>query len=332
MNTAAATASNDPLEEYPDAQRHIVRAALHGAFGGLPLTAITPITGGATTALKLRVDVGGRSYLLRVEGKPSPLRNPYQYQSMRIAAGAGIAPKIRYLDELARVVVMDFIEGRSLQDYPGGRPALARALGGLLRRLQTVRAFPQFVDYPDIVTRLFAHVRRSGRFAPGLLDRHVEHLEDIRQRYASGLQRLVASHNDLHPGNVLFDGQRLWLIDWESAYRSDPLVDVAITLDSFAFSAELRDICLYAWLGRTPDQALHDRLKLVRALTRLYFAGVFLSASAASQSATAPDGELSAPSVAGFASSSRTTQRRWPSQGLPRPTQTGRVAAIDEFS
>src|SRR2546423_606240 len=86
------------------------------------------MTSGATSALKLRVDVGGRSYLLRVEGKPSPLRNPYQYQSMRIAAGAGIAPKIRYLDELARVVVMDFIEGRSLQDYPGGRPALARAL------------------------------------------------------------------------------------------------------------------------------------------------------------------------------------------------------------
>jgi hypothetical protein len=48
--------------------------------------------------------------LLRVEGEPSPQRNPYQYESMRIAAEAGIAPRIHYLDESARVVVMDWVE------------------------------------------------------------------------------------------------------------------------------------------------------------------------------------------------------------------------------
>ena len=45
------------------------------------------------------------------------------------------------------------------------------------------------------------------------------------------------------PSNILFDGERLWLIDWESAYRNDPLVDVAIVSDSFALSLELEDVC-----------------------------------------------------------------------------------------
>ena len=264
--------------------------------------------GGATTALTLRVEAGGRSYLLRAEGEPSPLRNPCQYEFMRNAAEVGIAPKIHYRDESARVVVMDWIERRPLQEYPGGREALAPALGELLRRLQDAPVFPPFVDYPDIVSRLFAHVRRTGLFAAGLLDPHVAHLERVQERYKAGLGRLVSSHNDLHPGNVLFDGQRLWLIDWESAYRNDPLVDAAITIDSFAFSPAQEGAFLHAWLGHAPDEDIEDRMETVRALTRLYYAGVFLSGSAAARGGAAAEADLSVLTVAEFAQRSREGQ------------------------
>jgi aminoglycoside phosphotransferase (APT) family kinase protein len=289
------------LADDPSPQHEIARQAIKAAFGATPAEFLARIGGGATTALTLRVRLRGRDYLLRVEGEASPLRNPHQYQSMRLAAEAGIAPKIHYLDVSARVVVMDFVEHEPLQDYPGGRNALAQALGDLLGRLQDAPVFPYFVDYPDIVSRLFAHVRRTGLFAPGLLDRHVEHLAHIKERYTAGLERLVSSHNDLHPGNLLFDGARLWLIDWESAYRNDPLVDVAITIDSFAFPPELADTVLETWLGRASDLALRGRLETIRALTRLYYAGVFLSASAISRAEAAPDIDLSAPTIADFA-------------------------------
>jgi Ser/Thr protein kinase RdoA (MazF antagonist) len=162
--------------------------------------------------------------------------------------------------------------------------------------VQATPVFPTFVNYPDIVARLFAHVRRTGLFAAGLLDAHVERLERQREAYDSGLAGLVSSHNDPVPNNILFDGNRLWLIDWESAYRNDPLVDVAIVLDSFPYSPELEDALLTAWLGRTPDRAVRARLALVRALTRLYYAGVLLSASPRAT----PDTDLSAPTLAEF--------------------------------
>ena len=107
---------------------------------------------------------------------------------------------------------------------------------------------------------------------------------------------MVSSHNDLVPSNILFDDKRLWLIDWESAYSNDPLVDVAITLDNLASSSELESLLLKAWLGRAPDDALYGRLALIRALTRLYYAGVLLSASAAASGALA-DNDLSAPTL-----------------------------------
>src|SRR5712671_248859 len=134
-------------------RREHARSALVGAFGRAPIDAITPVTGGASTASTFRVDTGGRRYVLRVEGPPSPLRNPHQYVSMRIAAEAGIAPPVHYIDEAARVAVTDFIEQQPLQVYPGGPRALAQALGELLGRLQAAPLFPQFVDYPDIVAR-----------------------------------------------------------------------------------------------------------------------------------------------------------------------------------
>ncbi len=286
--------SEDPFAAFSPERREVVRAVLVDVFGAFPTGAIAPIAGGASTASTLRVEAGGRKYLLRVEGTPSPLRNPHQYASMQIAAEAGIAPKVRYVDETARVAVIDFIESRPLSTYPGGAHPLAQALGALLARLQSAPIFPQFVTYPDIVARLFAHVRRTGLFAAAVLDPHVERLERVREAFVDGSSELVSSHNDAIPNNILFDGKRLWLIDWESAYQNDALIDVAIVLDSVVRSPELEDVLLAAWVGGVPDEAMRARLQLARALTRLYYAGVLLSASAAASWITG-DTDLAVP-------------------------------------
>jgi hypothetical protein len=279
--------------------REVIEAAIAAAFGRVEIEAIRPVGGGASGAFPFRVDLRGRRYLVRLEGPASPLRNRHQYRSMRIAAEADIAPRLHHIDEVARVVVMDFIDEQPMTTFPGGVPALAQAVGELLARLQVTPLFPRFVDYPDIVGRLWAWVCGTGLFAPGLLSPHSDKLELIREGYVWDAVGSVSSHNDPVPRNVLFDGRRLWLIDWESAYRNDPLVDVAITLDNLAPSPVLEAALLRGWLGRPPDSALLARLPLVRALTRLYYAGVLLSASAAASGPLA-DRSLAVPTVAEY--------------------------------
>ena len=288
-----------PLAALPPDRRETIHAAIAAAFGPVATGPILPVSGGASGAVVLRLEIRGRCYLVRAEGPAGPLRNPQQYASMRIAAAAGIAPPLHHIDEAARVAVMDFVPPRPLGTYPGGPHALARALGRLLARLQATPAFPPFVDYPDLVARLFAHVRGTGLFAAGLLDPHADRLASIRADLAAAPVARVSSHNDLIPSNILFDGRRLWLVDWESACRNDPLVDVATMLDKLAPSPTLADTLLRAWLGRAPDAALLDRLGQVRALTRLYYAGVMLSGSAAA-GWTSGECDLSAPTAAAF--------------------------------
>jgi aminoglycoside phosphotransferase (APT) family kinase protein len=290
------------LDALPIPHREIARTALTAAFGSAQTDSVTKVPGGATQAALYRVDRDGRAYVLRIEGTPSPLRNPHQYESLRIAAEAGIAPPVYYTDAARGVLVTDFIAERPLGTYPGGPRALAAAVGTLLAELQDTPVFPAFMDYPDIVGRLFAHVGRTGLFAPGLLDAHTAALTRIHERWKPA--QLVSSHNDPNPRNILFDGTRFWLIDWESAYCNDALIDVAIALDNLAPSLELEDVLLSAWHGDTPAEAIRARLATARALTRLYYAGVLLSASATIPRA-APDADLATPTLDEFRCSVR---------------------------
>jgi len=273
------------------------RAAVSSAFGSSPVTSIQPVPGGASGALTCRVEVGGRFYLLRMETRRSPLRNPHQYACMRIAAEAGVAPPLRYADDSAGVAILDFVMQRPLQEYPGGPAGLATAIGRLAANLQSTPPFPVLGDCRIILDRMLAYVGRS--FAPGSLGSHMEGFERIRQALPWDASTHVSSHNDPNPGNILFDGERLWFIDWETAYRNDPLTDIAILAQNHAPTPELEDVLLHSWLGRPPDRALRARLVLMRQLTRLYYAGILLASSLGSPG-TPPVMDVSAPSPAEF--------------------------------
>ena len=37
----------------------------------------------------------------------------------------------------------------------------------------------------------------------------------------------MLSHNDVNPGNLVYDGEKLLLVDWDAAGRNDPFYDLA---------------------------------------------------------------------------------------------------------
>jgi Ser/Thr protein kinase RdoA (MazF antagonist) len=131
-------------------------------------------------------------------------------------------------------------------------------------------------------------------FAAGVLQPHAQALEWISAVYPWDADERVASHNDPNPRNILFDGERLWLVDWETAYRNDPMTDLAILAENFAPTDELKDTLLASWCGRAPDEQLRARLHVMRVLTRLYYAGLVLTPFALNPPAAA-DSDLTHP-------------------------------------
>jgi hypothetical protein len=80
----------------------------------------------------------------------------------------------------------------------------------------------------------------------------------------------VSSHNDINPRNVLFDGERLWLVDWELAFSNDPLADVANIANNFSDVPDVDTLVLEGWLDGAPDDDTRHRLTLMRDLHRLF--------------------------------------------------------------
>jgi aminoglycoside phosphotransferase (APT) family kinase protein len=287
---------SDPVDHIPEDHRERARSALAATFGRSPVAALEPIVVGAS-ALIYRVEVGGRPYLLRLESsRRDEVRDPHRsYVCMQAAADAGIAPAVHHADPVAAVAITDFVSHRPMTDYRGASTDLARDLGNLVARLQAVPAFPPVIDYPTIVGKLVDLLLGSGLFAPGLLDPHREGFERIREAYPWNGESLVSSHNDLNPANILFDGERLWFIDWETAYRNDPLVDVATLTIFIAASPELETALLRSWLGRDPNRAERARLVLVRALARLFYGCAANLNVVHALGTVAPEADLGAP-------------------------------------
>lgn len=291
---------SDPVDHIPEDRRERARRALAAVFGRAPVTSLEPITMGAS-ASSYRIEVAGRSYLLRLESsRRNEIRDPHRsYPCMRLAAEAGIAPAVRHADPEAAVAIMDFVPHRPMTDLQPS-PDLARDLGNVVARLQAIPAFPPVADYPTVVGGLLARLLDSGRFAPGLLDPHREAFERIREACPWNSAALVSSHNDLSPANILSDGERLWFIDWETAYRNDPLVDVATLTIFMATSPELEAVLLRSWLGRAPDRAERARLVMMRSLVRLYYGCAASLNVAPALGTVAPETDLSAPTWTEF--------------------------------
>ena len=237
----------------PD-QRKDVRTALAAAFGRARIGPFQPLVGGTSGASIYRFDVGARTYALRLEPERIALQNRQRhYACMSLASDAGAAPKVRFADAEAGVSIIDYIAGRPMAEHPAGPLGLMRALGALMMKVRAAGTFPDMGSYPELIGGLLAGLDASGQFPVGGLATHISGLARIQKALPWEASTLGPSHNDPNPRNILFDGERLWLIDWELAARNDPLTDVAILSNDLANSPESESALLEAAFGRPAE-------------------------------------------------------------------------------
>jgi len=267
------------LNAFPKERRAAVRAALSAAFETTSITNLTPIVGGVSGASITRFEMGGRSYVLRLEPERIALEHRQRgFLCMTSAAGIGAAPAVHYANPVAGVAIMDFIASTPLTQYPGGAPALAHALGLLMAHVRETAPFPFLGNYPDVIATLLSGLGRLGLLAPASLDPLRQALDRIQAVLRWDREALVSSHNDPNPRNILFDGVRLWLIDWELASLNDPLVDLAILTNELADTPELEATLLQGYFGAEPSKAVLDRMAAIRLLVRLFYGCIVLDA------------------------------------------------------
>lgn len=232
---------------------------------------IEPLAGGMTNR-NYRVRDGGRAFVVRL-GDDIPEHNVLRWHEAavsRAAASAGLSPAVIHHEP--GVLVLDFIVGEALTEERLRDGAMIDRVGRLLARAHgeiighvagPVLAFWPFQVNRDYLRRLSA----DPACERGLLDRLGA--DNARLEAQLGPTATVLGHNDLLPGNILDDGERLWLIDWEYAGLGTPLFDLAGLASNAGYDEGQVERLLHAYEGQLPGGDAVRRVLLMQAVSLL---------------------------------------------------------------
>ncbi len=262
----------------PQEKNEAVARGLREAFGVTAFDDISRMTGGRTASLVFRIVVRGSPYLLKIITREEDQAR--HYTNMR-AAAAGVAPRVWYTNVKDRISITDFVRAEPL--------AMAEARVRLPAVLRTLHALPPFDRSPFNTSCTF--LLHKGPALDGYLQKFQEanilptaECEEWFARYAELTAvyplddgAMVASHNDLFkPDNILFDGERVWLVDWEAAFLNDRYADLAVVAQQVVTGEEEERVFLQEYFGTAPDDYQLARFHLMQQIAHLFYAMVFL--------------------------------------------------------
>ncbi len=189
---------------------------------------IAPLDGGLTNLNFVVRDDTGRYVVRFGEDMPEHLLLRFnELAAARAAHMAGISPALRYAEP--GLSIIDFIEARTYSDADIRKPGALEHIIPLVRKCHI--DVPKYLRGPTLIFWVF-HVLRD--YAATLREgaspycAALPELMEIANKLeaTAGPFDMVFGHNDLLAANILDDGARLWLIDWDYAGFNTPLFDL----------------------------------------------------------------------------------------------------------
>jgi thiamine kinase-like enzyme len=196
-----------------------------------PLAAEPVPLGGGITNHNFRARFGEVEVVLRIAGHQTELLGidrASEHVATQAAAKLGIAPLVLAFIPEHSCLVTAFVPGVPLADTvlrePPAMVEIARALRAFHEHAPSL---PTSFDVPQIARDYLTLARECGaELSPAVWD-----AARLAERIAGALtgpeHAVVPCHDDLLAANLLGDGKRVWIVDWEYAGMGDRYFDLA---------------------------------------------------------------------------------------------------------
>ncbi len=185
--------------------------------------------GGGMTNLNYRIRLGGAEYVVRVTSPESAhleIERTAEHAASQMAAGLGLGPQVAaFLPEIG-CLVTHFIPGRPVP------PEELREPGMLAQVARAVRSFNEGPPIPSsfspfrVVESYAATATARGATLPADYPPALRVAGEIESVLQGPEHRPVPCHNDLLNANMIHDGSRIRLVDWEYAGMGDRYFDL----------------------------------------------------------------------------------------------------------
>lgn len=215
--------------------------------------AVEPLAG--ITNRSYRIAVDDEFFVLKIPGAHTDrfVDRRAETRNADIAAAAGVAPAVLWRDaETGAALAAGVKGGRALQRDDLHEPAMLRRAVELLRTLH--RSGQPFAGVLDPCRAVRRYMALAGENVTGALP-YLERLQELRGAVGARLAPCVTavprvpSHVDPVAENFLWDGVRLWLIDFEYAAMADPMWDLAYLVNEAGLDTARREDILDHYFG-----------------------------------------------------------------------------------
>jgi thiamine kinase-like enzyme len=230
---------------------------------------------GGLTNHNLKVTTGdGHRYVARLSDPDASLlavdRDAEHHDSLA-AATTGIAPAVvdRVVDgpERSGVLVVRWVDARPWTPGDLRDEANLRRVAAACRVLHGGPRFASDFDMFALQRRYLGVVRERGFRLPARYEAFLPMADRISAALAVRPERTVPCNNDLLPANVLDDGERLWLIDYEYAGNNDPCFELGNIWSEASLEPELLEPLVGAYYGR-PTRSKLARARLLGLMSK----------------------------------------------------------------
>jgi thiamine kinase len=169
---------------------------------------------------------------------------------LALAAKAGIGAEVLISAPERRLLVTRYLPGNTWTAEDARKPRNIQRIARVLRELHRLEA--RAVHFTDLRMTVEGYVRtlEERNQTANLSNAEVQQALDIASRGVRDLQPVLC-HNDVHHLNVIDDGGRLWLIDWEYAGLGNPLFDLAAICCYHHYEPELRRTLAECYWGHS---------------------------------------------------------------------------------
>jgi aminoglycoside phosphotransferase len=275
-----------------------------------PTTTITRVATGLSGAGVYRVEAAGQAFVLKISSEGEPLEGwRRKLHIQQLAANAGLAPRVVHKDEARRAIVSAFVVDRSFPALYGDPRTREAALAQLGRTVRRVHELPLPPDANSKDPRELLATLWSGLGANFALPTFVGDAvrRELTAEAPAPERAPVLSHNDVNPTNLVYDGENLMLLDWETAGPNDPFYDLA-AISVFLRMDEATCQRLLAAYDGAPVSRLPARFAYSRRLVAVLCGAMFLHLAHQSGHVGATGGETldSTPSLSDFYQQLRT--------------------------
>ena len=214
---------------------------------------ITALPGGLTNQnFKVVTDAG--RYVARLwsdGGNLLGIDREHEYRNSQLAAAAGVgAPVIEYRPQ-DRVLVLGFIEGRTLGDADVADPAMIERIAAACRALHAAGRFAGEFDMFALQPRYYATAKQAGIRIPAGYADLVPAFAAAQAALAVRDEGTVPCNNDLLAANFIDDGSHLWLIDYEYSGNNDPCFELGNIAAESGLDADALAALVTAYYGRS---------------------------------------------------------------------------------